>query len=178
MENTNLSNNEKMKLLLGIRGYAIEQIDETHARWVVNSVDVLDIDVSFPPELWEAKHKGKVINWSSGRGVPAVTKDAIGTLAVDYNAALASVNVSKPTEPLPTLLEALSQKDEQTVTDECKGGERTIISMDIREIRAEEEAPHSNDKQPPAARYDIEKVIKKIDGMFNAVHPSEKMIET
>jgi len=159
-----LSNEIKMKLLLGIRGFAIEQIDETHAQWIINSEDVLDIDVSFPPKLWEAKHKGKVINWPSGLGIPANIKGAIEILAGDYNAAinaaLASVNVSKTTEPLPTLLEALSsQETEPTVTDEC-----------------EEEVPHGTNKQPPAARYNIENVIQKIDGMFNAVHPSEKMI--
>ena len=176
-----LSNEIKMKLLLGIRGFAIEQIDETHAQWIINSEDVLDIDVSFPPELWEAKHKGKVINWPSGLGIPANTKGAIEILAGDYNAAinaaLASVNVSKTTEPLPTLLEALSSQEiEQTVKGECEEGERNIISMDLREKRAEEEVPHGTNKQPPAARYNIENVIQKIDGMFNAVHPSEKII--
>lgn len=163
-----LSNDDKMKILLHIRGFAIEQIDETHAQWKINSTDILDIDISFPPELWEAKHRGKVVNWPSGLGIPATTKGAIETLAGDYNAAinvaLGAANVPNDNAPLPTLLEALSaQEIEPTVTE----------GPEERENRADTQ---DSNEQSPAIRYNIENVIIKIDKMFNTVHPNEKVI--
>lgn len=95
-----LSNDEKMKILLGIRGFAIVKINETSAQWRINSEDVLEIDVSFPPELWEARHKGKVVNWPSGIGIPANIKGLIETLADDYKAALERAGIEEdPHEP-------------------------------------------------------------------------------
>lgn len=78
----------KMKILLGLRGFSIVKVSDTTALWKINSVDSLNIDVSKKPEEWEAKHKGKPVDWNSGIGIPANIKGMIETLVDDYNAAL------------------------------------------------------------------------------------------
>ena len=77
----------KMKILLGLRGFTIVKVNEKQAIWMINSNDSLNIDVSFPPELWEAKHAGKTLDWVKSPEMPADLKGMIEALVEDFEAA-------------------------------------------------------------------------------------------
>jgi len=79
---------QKMKILMGLRGYSIIKIEEKQALWKINSENAVTVDVSFPAELWEVKHKGKVVNdWKKDPTLPANTRDMIQTLDDEFQAA-------------------------------------------------------------------------------------------
>ena len=79
---------QKMKILMGLRGYSIIKIDEKQALWKINSENAVTVDVSFPAELWEVKHKGKVVNdWKKDPTLPVNTRDMIQTLDDEFEAA-------------------------------------------------------------------------------------------
>jgi len=124
MSNMDLLNDSKMKILLGLRGFAIVKINEKSAQWRINSEDILDIDVSFPPTLWEAKHKGKVVDWSSGIGIPANIKGMIETLVEDYKTALKNIGIEgepqeSPAEVVPMEFPKEEVIDAQTGAEEA-----------------------------------------------------------
>ena len=80
--------NTRMNILLGLRGFSIVKLTEKTALWRMVSDDELLIDVSFPPELWEAKHAGKTLDWVKSPEMPANLKGMIEALVEDYTEAL------------------------------------------------------------------------------------------
>lgn len=79
--------NTRMNILLGLRGFSIVKLTEKTALWRMVSDDELLIDVSFPPELWEAKHAGKTLDWVKSPEMPANLKGMIEALVEDFEAA-------------------------------------------------------------------------------------------
>lgn len=79
--------NTRMNILLGLRGFSIVKLTEKTALWRMVSDDGLLIDVSFPPELWEAKHAGKTLDWVKSPEMPANLKGMIEALVEDFEAA-------------------------------------------------------------------------------------------
>lgn len=78
----------KMKVLLGLGDSSIVKMDDRKAIKKINSEWELKIDVTFPPELWEAFSKGKTYDWKKGPGVPADVRGVIEALEDLYNTAL------------------------------------------------------------------------------------------
>lgn len=114
----------KMKALLGLGDPSIVKSDERKAIKTINSNWQLKIDVTFPPNLWEASSKGKAYDWKNGLGVPDDVRGIIEVLEEKYNAACAalafeSVDVvtSKPKDvpenatPENTKTESKEEKD-------------------------------------------------------------------
>ena len=78
--------NTRMNILLGLRGFSIVKLTYKTALWRLLSDDELIIDVTFPPKLWEVKHKGKSCGIESGE-IPGPTKNMIDALIEDFEAA-------------------------------------------------------------------------------------------
>ena len=78
--------NTRMNILLGLRGFSIVKLTDKTALWRLLSDDELLIDVSFPSDLWEVKHKGKSCGIESGE-IPGPTKNMIDALIEDFEAA-------------------------------------------------------------------------------------------
>lgn len=109
----------KMKALLGLRGYSsIIPINDTQAQWYVTSEYMLEIDVSFTPDLWELKHKEKVHDWVKSPEVPANIRNMIGALVEDYNGALRALLDKEPGEPEAQLCD--STPENPVVNEEVK----------------------------------------------------------
>ena len=93
--------NTRMNILLGLRGFSIVKLTEKTALWRMVSDDELLIDVSFPSDLWEVKHKGKSCGIESGE-IPDPTKNMIDALIEDFEAACnQDVHPSENSEEYP-----------------------------------------------------------------------------
>lgn len=78
-------NRQKMKILLGLRGFSIIKLDDTRAMWKINSENSVTIDVTFPADMWEVKHKGKTSNnWKKDPAVPVSTRGMLEVLENDF----------------------------------------------------------------------------------------------
>lgn len=77
----------KMDALLGLGRNSIVKMTENTARWNIDPYR-LEIDVRFPPELWELKKGDKAFDWKRTTEVSKEIRDIIGGLEIDYNEAI------------------------------------------------------------------------------------------
>lgn len=104
--------NTRMNILLGLRGFSIVKLTDKTALWRLLSDDELIVDVTFPPKLWEVKHKGKSCGIESGE-IPDPTKNMIAALIEDFEAACnQDVHPSENSEECQ--LESFEESDDET----------------------------------------------------------------
>jgi hypothetical protein len=77
----------KMDILLDLGRNSIIKMTSTKARWNIDPYR-LEIDTSFPPELWELTKKDKTYDWKNAPEVSKEVKDLIGELEREYNEAI------------------------------------------------------------------------------------------
>lgn len=124
-----LTNAQRLEVIKKLKGPSIVIIDDKNAMWKISSDSELLIDVSFPPELWPVKFKGKECDWKKSFEVPNITKAQVEVFTGDYLAAC----------------EVLSSKEGSEEIDEAElktseEEEKKIIEMERREKEAEAEA--------------------------------------
>ncbi|AKB37386.1 hypothetical protein MSSAC_2796 [Methanosarcina siciliae C2J] len=89
---------KKMNALMGLRGYNIVKVNEKEAIWPVLTGWNLEIDVSFPSDLWVMKHDNKTYDWKKPE-TPANIGNMVQVLVDDYLAALAKLAFGEESTP-------------------------------------------------------------------------------
>ncbi|AKB35593.1 hypothetical protein MSSAC_1003 [Methanosarcina siciliae C2J] len=89
---------KKMNALMDLRGYNIVKVNEKEAIWPVLTGWNLEIDVSFPSDLWVMKHDNKTYDWKKPE-TPANIGNMVQVLVDDYLAALAKLAFGEESAP-------------------------------------------------------------------------------
>lgn len=188
----------KMKILLGLRGFTIVKVNEKQAVWMINSNDSLNIDVSFPPELWEAKHAGKTLDWVKSPEMPANLKGMIEALVEDYTEALKAAleeveeyqdgALQSPAGLLPEVPEAVVSpevEDVQKAADEAEKLAKLEAIMDgdaagtigkTPRSRQTVTAPQKKQEWKPATKQNTKPVEEIQDAVFKEVGPVDMSV--
>jgi len=141
--------NTRMNILLGLRGFSIVKLTDKTALWQLLSDDELLIDVSFPSDLWEVKHKGKSYGIESGE-IPGPTKNMIDALIEDF--------------------EAACNQDVHPSMNDVKNSEEYQIEP------FEEPEEYPNDETPSRIKLSDEELIKKLDEIIMTPGPADKTL--
>lgn len=162
---------QKMKILMGLRGYSMVSINEKQVLWKINSENSVTVDLTFPSDLWEVKHKGTVIHdWKKDPTLPVGTRDMIKALDDDFTAAWQEaidngwIEETEGSEDVPERNEPEPENAE--VVDDLEEKSRREMEANIKMLADAEEARQQEETE-------LERLRKENEAMKAAKEEEE-----